>query len=356
MYPIITLGYHIYHGIYMEPKLHEERRVQEIRGSYILYLPKDWCRDLGISRGSRLLIRRSGSKLIVEPSETERFRVYADIDIENIDERSLFHILVALYIAGAEQIKLTSRKPLSSDVRRMIVSYLRYIPGFGVFDEARNYVVLREIRRSSGLGIIARRIANNSRILFEKVISLYSGSESQDEDLEELDNEIDVIRREAERLFNTMLINLSVGEEAGGLQRAYILVQIVRLLERISDHLVALVSIASSTTPNDREKIYGVLSNMYGYYRDIDRLIEINPVNRGGEKPKSLGEDAREIIARLVYLIDRKESIHSMISSARIGSDIASYHIMRIYDYITDIAEYVLDKIAISTMITTPRA
>lgn len=352
MYPIITPGYYIYHGIHMEPKLHEERRVQEIRGSYILYLPKDWCRDLGIGRGSRLLIRRSGSKLIVEPSETERFRVYADIDIENMDERSLFHILVSLYIAGAEQIKLTSRKPLSSDVRRMIISYLRYIPGFGVFDEARNYMVLREVRRSTDLGIIARRIANNSRILFEKVISLYSGSEPQDEDLEELDNEIDAIRREAERLFNTMLINLSVGEEAGGLQRAYILVQIVRLLERISDHLVALASIASSTLPNDREKIYGVLSSIYEYYRDIDRLIEFDHVSRGGEKLKNLAEDAREIIARLVLLIDRKGIIHSTISSARIGSDIASYHIMRIYDYITDIAEYMLNKIAISALTT----
>lgn len=356
MYPFITLGCHIYHGIHMEPELHEERRVQEVRGSYILYLPKDWCRDLGIGRGSRLLIRRSGSRLIVEPSETDRFRVYADIDIDNMDERSLFHILVALYIAGAEQIKLTSRKPISSDVRRIITSYLRYIPGFGVFDEARNYVVLREIRRSSDLGVIVRRIANNSRILFEKVIGLYTGSESQEEDLEELDNEIDAIRREAERLFNTMLINLSVGGVSGGLQRAYILVQIVRLLERISDHLVALASIAGDITPNGREKIYGVLSSIYGYYRDIDRLIEIDPMKRNGEKPKSMGEDSREIIARLVLLIDRKENIHSMILSARIDSDIASYHIMRIYDYITDIAEYVLDKIAISTLITTPRA
>jgi len=328
--------------------LQEERRIQEVRGSYILYLPKEWCKDLNLGKGSRVLIRRVGSRLVIEPSEAPRIKLYSDIDLDEIREDSIYHILISLYISGAEQIRVVTKKQLSGEVKKMISTYIKHMPGFSIFDEAKNFIILREVRRGSELNTIVRRIILNARSLFEHVIKIYNG-ERAEEDLEELDNEIDAIRREAERVFNIMLTSPGLDSDSKILQKSYIMVQIARVIERISDHLVAIAQYAESSE-NDKAKIYSMLSNIYSYYTMIEELIKQNLQEE--ETGRKNRESLRKIISRLVDLIESKKKIHEMVAEAGLEKDITAYHIMRIYDYITDIAEYVLDMIAVSSLIT----
>ncbi len=332
----------------MSMSLQEERRIQEVRGSYILYLPKEWCKDLNLGKGSRILIRRVGSKLVIEPSEAPRIKLYSDVDLDEIGEGSMYHMLISLYISGAEQIKIVSKKQLSGEVKKMISTYIKHMPGFSIFDEAKNFIILREVRRGSELNTVVRRIILNARSLFEYVIRIYSG-ERAEEDLEELDSEIDAIRREAERVFNIMLTSPGLDGDSKILQKSYIMVQIARVIERISDHLVAIAQYTESSE-SDRAKIYSMLSNIYGYYTMIEELIKQNlqeeEVGRKGREP------LRRVISRLVDLIESKKKIHEMVAEAGLERDITAYHIMRIYDYITDITEYVLDMIVVSSLIT----
>ena len=331
--------------------LEEERRIQEMRGSYALYLPKEWCRVYGIEKGSRVLIRRVGSKLIVEPSHAPHLKAYSDIDLDIYDPISLRHILIALYILGAEQIKLTSKKPLSRDAKRQIMSILRYMPGFSVFDEGKNFAVLREVRRSSDLDTIVRRIINNARSLFELAISTYSEHNDNEEELEDLDNEIDAIRREAERIFNIMLSNPEFDRDPKRLQRSYVMVQIVRLIERISDHLVAITRLGLDSSNGDTAKIHLILKDMYRYYVLIDRILRVSI--KDPDREQKSGEERHEALASsLVDLIEGKEKVRERISSAGLARDISAYHITRIYDYITDIAEYLLDMVVISSLVS----
>jgi len=332
----------------MSMSLQEERRIQEVRGSYILYLPKEWCKDLNLGKGSRVLIRRVGSRLVIEPSEAPRIKLYSDIDLDEIREDSIYHILISLYISGAEQIRVVTKKQLSGEVKKMISTYIKHMPGFSIFDEAKNFIILREVRRGSELNTIVRRIILNARSLFEHVIKIYNG-ERAEEDLEELDNEIDAIRREAERVFNIMLTSPGLDSDSKILQKSYIMVQIARVIERISDHLVAIAQYAESSE-NDKAKIYSMLSNIYSYYTMIEELIKQNLQEE--ETGRKNRESLRKIISRLVDLIESKKKIHEMVAEAGLEKDITAYHIMRIYDYITDIAEYVLDMIAVSSLIT----
>jgi len=328
--------------------LQEERRIQEVRGSYILYLPKEWCKDLNLGKGSRVLIRRVGSKLVIEPSEAPRIKLYSDIDLDEIGEGSMYYMLISLYISGAEQIKIVSKKQLSGEVKKMISTYIKHMPGFSIFDEAKNFIILREVRRGSELNTVVRRIILNARSLFEYIIKIYSG-ERAEEDLEELDSEIDAIRREAERIFNIMLTSPGLDSDSKILQKSYIMVQIARVIERISDHLVAIAQYTESSE-NDRAKIYSMLSNIYSYYTMIEELIKQNlQEEETGRKGR---ESLRKVISRLVDLIESKKKIHEMVAEAGLEKDITAYHIMRIYDYITDIAEYVLDMITVSSLIT----
>ncbi|MEM0439741.1 MAG: PhoU domain-containing protein [Sulfolobales archaeon] len=328
----------------------EERRIQEIRGSYVLYLPKEWCKAHGIEKGSRVLIRRVGSKLIIEPSHAPRLKTYSDIDMDTYDPISLKHLLIALYVSGAEQIKLTSKKPLSRDTKRQITSILKLMPGFSIFDEGRNFTVLREVRRGSGLETIVRRVINNARSLFELTISSYSEQNGFAEELEDLDNEIDAIRREAERIFNIMLSNPEIDRDPKYLQRSYVMVQVVRLIERISDHLVAIARLGSNVDNGDKVKIYLVLKDMYKYYVLLDEILRTG-IQDPDRRQNGKGERLETLMPSLVNLIESKEKIHEKIYGLGLTRDISAYHITRIYDYITDIAEYLLDMVAMSSFV-----
>jgi hypothetical protein len=82
----------------------------------------------------------------------------------------------------------------------------------------------------------------------------------------------------------------------------------------------------------------------------IEELIKQNlQEEETGRKGR---ESLRKVILRLVDLIESKKKIHEMVAEAGLEKDITAYHIMRIYDYITDIAEYVLDMITVSSLIT----
>ncbi|HWQ17593.1 MAG TPA: PhoU domain-containing protein [Sulfolobales archaeon] len=328
----------------------EERRIQEIRGSYVLYLPKEWCKAHGIEKGSRVLIRRVGSKLIIEPSDAPRLKTYSDIDMDSYDPISLKHLLIALYVSGAEQIKLTSKKPLSRDTKRQIMSILKLMPGFSIFDEGKNFTVLREVRRGSGLETIVRRVINNARSLFELTISSYSEQNGFAEELEDLDNEIDAIRREAERIFNIMLSNPEIDRDPKYLQRSYVMVQVVRLIERISDHLVAIARLGNSVGDGDRVKIYLVLRDMYKYYVLLDEILRTG-IQDSDRRQNGKVDRLETLMPSLVDLIESKEKIHEKISGLGLTRDISAYHITRIYDYITDIAEYLLDMVAMSSFV-----
>lgn len=334
----------------MSSSQEEERRVQEIRGSYVLYLPKDWCKVNGIEKGSRVLIRRVGSKLMVEPSNAPHLKAYSDLDLDAYDPSALRHILIALYISGVEQIKLTSKKPLSRDTKRQVSSILRYMPGFSIFDEGRNFTVLREVRRGSDLETIVRRVINNARSLFELAISSYSERGSYSEELEDLDNEIDAIRREAERIFNVMLSNPEIDKDPKYLQRSYVMVQIARLIERISDHLVAITKLGETMDNGDRAKVYIILKDIYRYYVLVDQILRAS-IQDSERKQNSREEKPEDLALSLIDLIEGKEKIHGKVWGAGLTRDISAYHITRIYDYITDIAEYLLDMIVISLFV-----
>lgn len=325
----------------------EERRVQEIGGSYVVYLPKDWCREYGISKGSRLVVKRSGSRLVLELSGPPTIKVYSEISLDSVDLNLLGHTLIALYVAGAEQIKLVSRKQIAWNLRREIVSLLKNLPGFGIFDEGRNFVVLREVRRSPEMENLLRRAANGSRNILEKVIESYEG-QRWDEDLEDLDSEIDAVKREAERAFNLMLRDPDPGRAGTSLAISYIVVQIVRLMERISDHLTSLQSLGEELDLEDVSRTSRILGEIYRYYTVVTQLAVSGLEEDGRARREGLEEAMRD----LVKIIEGKRRFHNIIESQNFSRDIAAYHLSRIYDYITDIAEYLVDLIAVKYLIS----
>ena len=91
------------------------RRVQRTgRDSYIVSLPKDWVRDVGLNKGSEVAFKvLDDSSLVLIPSKTEwkkseenKLKEYRVLIDSKEDIQSVYRKVKALYVSGAELIRI----------------------------------------------------------------------------------------------------------------------------------------------------------------------------------------------------------------------------------------------------------
>lgn len=339
----------------------EIRTVQAIRGSYILYLPKDWCDRNSIAKGSRVYVRSLGRRLMIEPvSAPERV---IEVSIDDLSREVLKYMMISFYVLGYRALRLYSRREIGVRERRYVREILRLLRSFEIYEEGRNYILVREVAETRDLSTMMMKEFNSVafliRVLRDYIGSLVEGRSSIDEgqgqtlsieDIEELDTEVDITRLEIKRIYSKILTDLSI--DPGVDQRVLSsLVMIGNILERIGDHTVEALRIlvegevgrgtlaALTHVIEDLEKSSTTVNNY------LELILKSLFVDREG-----LYIDTSTVVKNLAEIIDLKRSFREKIRGVSGGVDeLFVYHITRIFDYITDIAEYLID---ISTEIT----
>jgi len=333
----------------------EIRNVQEIKGSYTLYLPKEWCSINNITKGSRVIIKGSRRRLMIEPADKAEEKI--NLRIDEFDERSLKYILISLYVLGYKNIRLESKRNIDLRTRRDIRSILRLLKGYEIYEEGRNYVVIRETISRTDLEQLMRKEFNSLFFLLKllreyvekKVYAKERDSEDTkqftDMDLEELDTEIDISRLEIRRIYSKILTDLSIdpGIDPRVLSN---LIMISNILERIADHVVeALRIIMSKEFPETlSEKILEILDEV-----DKASIVINNYLDKllkeifDRESQKRISEELEVTFKNLVDLIETKKMFRERIRGGLSENPLFEYHITRVFDYMTDIAEYIID-------------
>ncbi|MGC9147876.1 MAG: hypothetical protein ACP5GI_00290 [Sulfolobales archaeon] len=334
----------------------EIRSVQEIKGSYILYLPKEWCSINKISKGSRVIVKGSRKRLMIEAAD--KGEEIINLRIDDYDERSLRYSLISLYVLGYKNIRLESKRNIDLRTRREIRSILKFLRGYEIYEEGRNYVLIRESISRTDLEQLMRKEYNSLffllkllRDLIEKKISkrdidIEDIKQFTDLDLEELDSEIDIARLEIKRIYSKILTDLSIDP---GIDPRILsnIIMISNILERIADHVVEALRIImskdilefksgrTSEILDELDRASLVISNY------LDKLLkEIFNINIGKEFSE---EEVGSIIKSLADIIEAKRLFREKIREGLGGNPLFEYHITRVFDYMTDIAEYLMD-------------
>lgn len=139
------------------------RRVQRTgRGSYIISLPKEWVRDLGLKKGSEIDFNvQSDSSLTLVPrklkekfDESDRQKLieyYIDFDVSEENLQSTLRMIKALYVISADIIRVHFKG--AEDVakcKNLIKSFARdTLLGAEVIDETQDEITLQILIKQS---------------------------------------------------------------------------------------------------------------------------------------------------------------------------------------------------------------
>lgn len=317
----------------------EERPIQEVRGSYILYLPKEWCSQNNLSKGSRVRIRYSGSRLVIEaPSGYEKEEIVI-IHLDKISESSLNYILISLYLLGIDKIRIISKRNIGLKDRRFIREIIEKFTKYLISYEGKNFLELRSGYSELNIWELLFKAFNSLESIlnhFLEILSTKGRFEYIDiEEIEAMDSEVDFLRRDLERIHSRSLLS---GCSDIDLKTQEILVRIAVILERIVDHLNSLARLSV-----DEERNLESLPDYIAKLRSVvNYLTEIISSLRNSYMYGKHVDNAQRILDSLVNIIEEKNKFHAILKSD-VGIDLIKYHILRLYDYITDITELLID-------------
>ncbi len=315
------------------------RSLQKLGGSLALYLPKDWCDENGLRRGSKVVLRYWGKTLIVEAGEGERRE--ASVDLDAILEGNLKYVLISLYILGFDRVRLLSKKRIGLSMRRYILSLLSYTPGYEIVEEGENFVDVAIIREARDPTEALLREFSGVSTVFRYSIEALERTPAVPEEyidaVEELDSEVDRAWLEVERtIYKVAERPLSRLHE---MRLSVPILLVSRYLERISDHLVQLVREVLEAGLQQPDLPLQV-RDLSAAYHEVAEMFKDAVRSRG-----SAG--SIDSVVRLTSFIENKKSFRRGVVPRlrREGGLLAAYHVMRVYDYITDIAEVTMNVI-----------
>jgi hypothetical protein len=254
-------------------------------------------------------------------------------------KESVHYILISLYLLGVEKIKIISKHSISlkdrRDIRRITELYTKYVISY----EGKNFLELRSEYSIQNIWQLIFKAFNTLESILNHYLQILTSKgafEYEDiEEIEAMDNEVDFLRRDLERLHSRSLLK---GEGKLDLKSQDILVRIAIILERMVDHLNSIARLGYeghvdlATLPDYIAK----LKSMVNYLMDI-----ISDIKDAYLYSKEIA-DFNSIIRTLVNIIREKTTFHSVLKRD-VVIDLIKYHMLRLYDYLTDITELIID-------------
>lgn len=325
----------------------EVRSLQKVGGSLALYLPKEWCEANNLLKGSKVNLRYTDEYLCVDVDKPTRSR-HLVVDTTSLLEGELKYVLISLYILGYDYVKFVNNKKISLPLRRYIVSCLRHTPDYKVVDEGDNFITIRRIGEGEDLIKALIREFNTVSTVFRYAIdALEVGKDiwSYYDALEELDTEVDKARIEVERAS----YKISEKPYLNPIRYRHVIssVMISKSLERLADHITLFINEFERPGEDLRNNASQILKELKSKYEELRDIFEGFYLRRHSDGFK----DATQIISKLVYIIEGKKSFRDLPARMLQGSanELIRYHLIRIYDYLTDIAEILINVLVDST-------
>lgn len=175
----------------------EIRKLQKTGGStFLLSLPKDWIKRMGLKQGDLVaIIERGDGALLVDPrySEKEKLKV-ASIDIDSTPNFS--REITANFLYGYDIIRIRSKNGITAEQRESIKHSLQQLVGVEIVEESANEITLQCLLSPSAVSLrrtikrtylIAARMQEDAvTAIKDKNLNLAESVVVRDEDVDRL--------------------------------------------------------------------------------------------------------------------------------------------------------------------------
>uniref|UniRef100_A0A7C3WUW9 Phosphate uptake regulator PhoU n=1 Tax=Thermofilum pendens TaxID=2269 RepID=A0A7C3WUW9_THEPE len=221
------------------------------KSSLAVTLPRKWVGELGLREGDLVLVEEHDDYLIISAADRRREEERrAHIEAGRGEEDSLARMIIALYQAGYDVIRISTPEGRASALRGTLRRTLSRLIGLEIVEEGADYVVLQMVTDAAAMS--AERVLNRMEILVLnslKDLDLYSrsGDTSILSDIVERDEEIDKFYFLLSRQVSQALKNPAYLRHIGVEDRPLLLpiFNYGKTLERVGDVLVGLARTAA---------------------------------------------------------------------------------------------------------------
>jgi len=295
----------------------EIKKVQEVKGSYYIYLPKAWCKKyIILPDGSEpkelreVQLKQNEDDSILILPRTRHLSERLDLSIQinkDTNEESCLNSLLAAYIVGVDYIVLDSADKMSLDLRARIAQLLKPLLGFEIIEESSTKIVIQEVSTTIKLDDMIRQLLAKVEVHLNDINDLMENLNIHDAKIvRDKDDEIDKFRYSIERQIHQILRQPHLAREMKITQiEGLHISQCTKYLERIADHGVGIANliIDARNPSSDLLKIYKQVSDLYNqvksnfypedveanydiigaHYEIINKLDELELKNKGDQ-------------------------------------------------------------------------
>jgi phosphate uptake regulator len=329
----------------------EIRKVQVTGGSsFVISLPKSWIKTLKIKKNDPLgLIQQNDNTLLITTKISgEHVETLKEFDIDNINEPDfLYRSLIGAYIAGFDNIKISSRRRLPVFARTVVRRFTQTTIGQEVIEETDNLIIIRDLLNPVEMPFNStiQRMFVISKSMFEDAVkALTDGSEIDVEDVTLRDNDVDRLHWLIARQCNIILKNINLAEKMDittGMIINYFLIS--KIIERIGDHSVNIIHNIQNLKNKDLDK---KITKMLFNASELAVEIYDKSVESLFKKKIKISNNCIEKVPELVELCENiKTQALSQEGLTAISLGYIVESIQRIGEYAADIAEGVMNHL-----------
>ncbi len=300
----------------------EYRRIQ-ITGesTYIVSLPKKWVKENNLNKGDTLLIEEKGDGVWIKTKDMKG--KFSEINVKKKSKEFLGRLLITRYIKGYDVITFKSDKFIEPEKRKYLKKMSNYLIGMEAFGETSKEITFKMLMQE-GVDLIST-VSRMHEMTFSSLKELIIGLKNPDrltdnflKSIIEADNEVD-------KFYFLILRQLS--STYGSDLTAW--VQIVKSIERLSDHLENIAQLILEGEKFDEIGIYEPLIELYG---------EVILSLRSGHP-----DMAEEVLREIEKLRVKEKKLLEDMQHKRDKSLLIYESFRRIGEYISDIAEGVIN-------------
>ncbi|MFW9846446.1 MAG: PhoU domain-containing protein, partial [Candidatus Thorarchaeota archaeon] len=186
------------------------RKLNQVRNSFYVYLPRSWCERFKLSKDSEVRIEQSieGVLRILPPQFSAQGPQRVKFVIDGENKESIVNLLIGSYIVGAGEIELEFGNELDISTREEVSQWVRRLPGYEILDEhSKSFIISDTSEKQGVLPILRRQFSTVKYMLTSLVATMKEGAHQQAQRIIDRDEDVDRHRYFVERLCHLSLQN-----------------------------------------------------------------------------------------------------------------------------------------------------
>ena len=327
------------------------RKLNQVRNSFYVYLPRNWCDEFKLTKDSEVRIERTleGTLRIVPPSietsQTEPLRLSLTKD----QSKDIANLLVGAYIVGTTELELKFDDGIDMATRGEISKWIRRLPGFEILDEHSESILLSDTSEKQVITPILRRQFATTKYMLNGLLTMIeSGDTTENSRIIDRDEDVDRHRYFVERLCHIVLRDPSYARRIALTPPDALSFSLAaKFVERIADHICAAIN-ELIQVKNLSSKLQKMSKKIINVYEDTSKaFFSIDSAKKGIQKSEITSESERALTT-LTTASDLAEALQKLGASRKdktIHEIVLALHLERIVSYCADIVEIGINRI-----------